>query len=261
MKKVIFFDVDGTLITEDGRAYIPDSTRRAIAQARKNGHLTFINSGRTAFNLSSRIRELGFDGYVFGCGTYIEYHGEVLLHNRLEQDFCRRIAVIMRKSGAMPVYEGHKCLYFDKEIPETEDLRYFKEVFLDEGIPVDHDVSEPDFSFDKFVFWKHGSDTEKLTDIISQDFSVIDRGDGFYENVPKGFSKATAIFKLLEILDIPLENAYAIGDSANDLPMLQAVPNSIVMGGKKEIYPCASFVTKTVEEDGIEFALKHFNII
>ena len=58
-----------------------------------------------------------------------------------------------------------------------------------------------------------------------------------------------------------MENAFAVGDSMNDLPMLEAVPNSIAMGGAEVIYPYVSFVTKPIEEDGIEYALAHFGII
>ena len=32
-RKILFFDIDGTLITEDGRRYFPDSARHALAQA------------------------------------------------------------------------------------------------------------------------------------------------------------------------------------------------------------------------------------
>ena len=60
----------------------------------------------------------------------------------------------------------------------------------------------------------------------------------------------------------PIDNAYAIGDSMNDLPMLTAVPNSIVMGnGSEELKKSASFVTKDLLDNGIEYALKHFGMI
>ena len=85
MRSIIFFDIDGTLATEDERAYIPESTRQAIAETRRRGNLTFVNSGRTTFNIPPRIKELGFDGYICGCGTYIEYNNEVLLYHELEQ--------------------------------------------------------------------------------------------------------------------------------------------------------------------------------
>ena len=64
MSSIIFFDIDGTLITEDARMIIPESTRYAIAETRKKGNLTFINSGRTAFNISPKVRALGFDGCI-----------------------------------------------------------------------------------------------------------------------------------------------------------------------------------------------------
>lgn len=262
MQNVIFFDIDGTLITEDERSIIPESTRTAVKKVREKGNLTFINTGRTIFNISDQVRELGFDGYLCGCGTYIEYNGEVLLYNKLEQNYCRKIADILRKSGVVPVYEHKDRLFFDKEADETEDLKYFKESFLDKGIRTDYDVSDDNFSFDKFVFWRtENDDFENLIRKIEPDFMVIDRGNGFYENVPKGFTKATAINILLEKLGISIEHAYAIGDSMNDLPMLTAVPNSIAMGGAEKIYPYVSFITKPIEEDGIEFALNHFGII
>ena len=48
----------------------------------------------------------------------------------------------------------------------------------------------------------------------------------------------------------------------NDLPMLTAVPNSIVMGnGSEELKKSASFVTKDLLDSGIEYALKHFGMI
>ena len=58
-QKLLFFDIDGTLLT----AYpwtIPDSTQQALKAARKNGHLLFINSGRTYTMLPDMIREIEF---------------------------------------------------------------------------------------------------------------------------------------------------------------------------------------------------------
>ncbi|MBP3380978.1 MAG: HAD-IIB family hydrolase [Ruminococcus sp.] len=262
MTSVIFFDIDGTLVTEDARKTIPESTRRAIALARKNGCLTFINTGRTIFNVSRDVRSLGFDGYICGCGTYIEYKGDVLLRNSLEQSFCRKIAGIVRECGVTPVYEHRDGYFFDDTAVHNAGLDDFLDVFVDEGIPVDRRVDDPEFLFDKFVIWENpGCDMERFRREIGGYFDIIDRGGGFCENVPLGFTKATAIEKVLKMLDIPIENAYAIGDSANDLPMLRAVPNSIAMGGAEGIYPYVSYITTSINDDGIYNALKHFRLI
>ena len=43
-KKLIFFDIDGTLIPE-GDTEITKSAVEAIKRAQENGHLCFINTG------------------------------------------------------------------------------------------------------------------------------------------------------------------------------------------------------------------------
>lgn len=261
-KSIIFFDIDGTIVTEDGSLTIPESTIEAIAKARENGHYTFINSGRTLFNINKKVRSLGFDGIICGCGTYIEMDGEVLLYNALSQDFCRKTAEFIRTTGVTPVYEHKDGYFFDDFSPKTADLEDFLVTFVEENIPVDRRVEDAEFIFDKFVIWENPKcDMELFRREIGKYFDIIDRGNGFYENVPLGFSKATAIEIILKKLGIPLENAYAIGDSANDLPMLRAVPNSIAMGGAETIYPYVSYITTPLLEDGIYNALEHFGLI
>ena len=46
MKKVLFFDIDGTLLSHRTLT-IPESAKRAVRKAKENGHLIFINTGRT----------------------------------------------------------------------------------------------------------------------------------------------------------------------------------------------------------------------
>ena len=262
MKSIIFFDIDGTLITEDEKQEIPESTREAIRLTREKGNLTFINTGRTEFNVTPAVRELGFDGLLCGCGTYIEYHGEVLLYRTLEQDFCRKTADFLRSIGVTPVYERRDALFFDDKAVQNPEVEYFRTSFLKSNIPTDRRTEDPDFSFDKFVIWDNpGADMDLFRRVTAENFDIIDRGHGFYENVPKGYSKATAIDTVLEMLGIAPENAYAIGDSNNDLPMLQAVPNSIAMGGAETIYPYVSYITSPINEDGIYNALAHFGLI
>lgn len=262
MKKAIFFDIDGTIITEDERAIIPESTKKAIIKARENGHLAFINTGRTFFNISDELKKIGFDGYLCGCGTYIEYDEKVIVYNKLEQEFCRKISGIIKKCRAYPVYERMDCVFFDKDALNHPGIQYIKDIFFKDNKNKERYCEETDFSFDKFVIWTdEETDTKNLFEEIGRYFKIIDRDNGFYENVPRGFSKATAVDIILEKTGISYENAYAIGDSMNDLSMLESVPNSIAMGGAEKLYPYVSFITKSIDEDGIEHALRHFEII
>lgn len=68
--QLLFFDIDGTLLSNDTHQ-IPESALNAIAAAQKNGHLAFINTGRTFRTMPAFLKELGFDGFLCGCGTRI----------------------------------------------------------------------------------------------------------------------------------------------------------------------------------------------
>lgn len=259
--KTIFFDIDGTLVTDDEKMEISESTRTAIAELRKNGHLTFINTGRPVFIISDAIRELGFDGYVCGCGTYVEYGGEVVFSNELDKGLCQKTAEICRECRVAPVYEYRNRYYFDSLTENTKGIEFFKNIFT-EGVRNSGRVGDDDFIFDKFVaFSDENSDMELFHREIGKNFEIIDRGSGFYEMVPHGCTKGTGIDMILKRLGTRYEDAYAVGDSMNDLPMLLAVPNSIAMGGAENIYPYVSYVTTSVSEDGIYNAMKHFNLV
>ena len=54
-RKALFFDVDGTLFSEVWKT-VPKSAVRAVEEARRLGHLAFINSGRV-YCLLDTIRE------------------------------------------------------------------------------------------------------------------------------------------------------------------------------------------------------------
>ena len=53
-KKILFFDIDGTLISETS-GEIPESTKTALKKAQENGHITIINTGRTRALIGRRL--------------------------------------------------------------------------------------------------------------------------------------------------------------------------------------------------------------
>ena len=67
---------------------------------------------------------------------------------------------------------------------------------------------------------------------------------------------------LCDYLGIPVEETYAIGDSINDLEMLQFVGHSIAMGNASQsAKDVAEYITTHIHEDGILNALRHYNLI
>ena len=138
----------------------------------------------------------------------------------------------------------------------------FTNEFLKRGASFFKTQEKKNFGFDKFIVWTdENTDKELLCSVISRYYTIIDRGNGLLENVPKGFSKATGIYKILDILGIDISDAYAVGDSMNDLSMLQAVTNSIAMGQGVSVHKYVSYITDDIYHDGIWNALRHFELI
>ena len=76
-KKIIFFDIDGTLYTPVNNG-VTQIVKNAIQETRKKGHLCFIASGRPYGFIADNIKEIGFDGYVLANGANIKYQGQDL---------------------------------------------------------------------------------------------------------------------------------------------------------------------------------------
>lgn len=265
-RKMVFFDIDGTIL--DGPTHqIPESTVRAIRRLRQNGHLAFINTGRTLVSIEQQIRDIGFDGYVCGCGSRVYYQGELLFSSEIPHKKCLEIMEKLRECRIAAFCESPDAVYYDGNSPvKNRELEQSKEDFKRVGIlmkPFPEESEDENATFDKFFcLMTEESDAEKLLEFVKDDFYGTPQGKMYLEFVQNGRSKAEGIRLLQEKLDIPPENCYAIGDSENDLSMLKAVPNSIAMGVcSPEILPYCSYRTAAVMEDGIEKALQHFGLI
>lgn len=124
MGKIIFFDIDGTLVSASGT--ILDSTRRAIALARENGHKTLINTGRTFQNVDPEIRELGFDGLVCGCGTHVILDGKTLFYQTQSAERCAQIAACCRDCQVSPLYERRDLMFMIQPLGNCLDFWSWK---------------------------------------------------------------------------------------------------------------------------------------
>lgn len=258
-RKIMFFDIDGTLLSEK-TATIPESTILSFKRAKEKGHLLFINTGRPISTINQSIKDLQPDGYVCGCGTYIEYHGKKIFSTTLSGTRCNQIISDLEKHNVDGVLEGKDAVYFAPSIRHPFPIS-MKEVYINNKFNVRSFLDTP-VIFDKFAIWfDQQSNIDAFKKTIS-DFEYIVRGNDFGEIVPLGCSKATGIQFLLDYFTIDQEDCYVFGDSMNDLSMLEYVKHAIVMGnGEPELFRHAYYVTKDIEEDGIFHALEHLQLI
>src|SRR3990170_1128452 len=90
MKKVLFFDIDGTLYDSNKR--IPVKAKEAVFEARNNGHEVVIATGRAPFMIQDVLKELEIDSYICFNGQYVVYKNEVIYNNEIEKEHLQLVS-------------------------------------------------------------------------------------------------------------------------------------------------------------------------
>ena len=264
-KKMIFIDVDGTLVgyNENG-SFIPDSAKRAIQQARKNGHLVYLCTGRGMAEIDNDMMAIGFDGIIGAAGGFILENDEIIYHKRMPVEDVKEIMAYLDNLEIAYYLESNSGLYCSDVMYEwmkndpasmgfLEMMKFVKDANL-------NDINKISFVTLEVPYEEIENHFEQRFNLVKA--SWIEEGVDAGEISNQGITKGSAISFLLNHLNISKENTYAFGDSMNDIEMFECVNTSIVMGNSMyEIALFADFETKPLEEDGIEYGMKHFGLI
>ena len=161
------------------------------------------------------------------------------------------------------IAEGQEDCYFPGHISRFDRLESTRRYFASRGIGIEQSLESERFEYDKlFVYVDDKSDFDSFREYLGDDMEALDRGGKAYEVIQKGFSKATACQFIMEKYGLDASRAYVFGDSSNDLAMFEYAEHAIAMGRHDSVLdPYAEFVTKTVENDGIAYAMKHYGLI
>ena len=111
-KKLVFFDIDGTIF--DFSHLVCESTKNAIHRLAEQGIYTALCSGRSRARIyDDHFLNFGVRGVVAGCGTYVEWDGDILLNYLISSDLAEQSVYILREHRLVPTLAGDKYTYFD----------------------------------------------------------------------------------------------------------------------------------------------------
>lgn len=269
-KKVVFIDIDGTLVGSlNKQAYIPESAKQAIKKTRQNGHLVYLCTGRSKAEIGQEIMDIGFDGTIGAAGGYIETNNEVLFHRTFEKKELDKIETYFKENNIAYYLESNDGLYSSESFNV-----YLKDIFYDGQIPEDggffailKPLSECSYQgVNKISFVSMQVPFEKVKETFEAQYDLVKSSWGRgAENTGelslKGINKATAIHQLLDYLHMDLKDTFGIGDSMNDTEMFACVGTSIAMGNAMHgVKDLADFVTKDLLDDGVAYALEHYHL-
>lgn len=277
MKKIVFLDVDGTLVDYENR--IPKSAIEAIRETRKNGHKVYICTGRSRAEVYQELWDIGLDGMIGGNGSYIEDNGNIVMHKVLTLEECKRIVDWLHSKGLEFYLESNAGLFASEKF-EIVGERAIQEYSKRKG-KVGAEEMTVRKAFPEMIFGKklYRDDLNKISFVLNSynDYLEAKRifsdlevntwgGKGeialFGDVGVKNIDKAVAVKKLVEYLGADMKDTIAFGDAKIDIPMLECCEIGVAMGnGGTEIKEIADYITDDVEKDGLWKAFKKFELI
>ncbi|MDD7388602.1 MAG: HAD hydrolase family protein [Lachnospiraceae bacterium] len=275
--KIVFFDIDGTLYYRGDRRGIPQSTLEAIRQLQADGNQAVICTGRCMSCIEPYIQNIGFDGYIAGCGTHIIHRGRELWYQVLDREFIRRMNRLCREEQMMPVFEGSRYLYVDEPEQPGETLefyRFYKRFYEGKVRPVDCEADDICKLTVRLNPWDEkgtseqayiSSDTAGKERIMSLAFSAgmeaLDKGSSV-EIFPAECGKGAGIRRFLTLTGYAEADTYAFGDGINDITMMEQVDFGVALGhADPELVNVCFCETDDLYEDGIYNACRRLHLI
>lgn len=280
MSKVIFLDVDGTLVDYENN--IPISAVTAIRSARRNGHSIYITTGRSRAEVYQELWDIGLDGMIGGNGSYVEDHGQVIMHRLITPEQSRRIVDWLHDRGLEFYLESNNGLFASENF-EQAGQPAIQEYARRKSRPGADSMTVRD-AFPEMIFGLRGdelyrNDLNKVSYLLGSYQDYLDTkamfpdlenntwgGAGetalFGDLGVKDITKASAICALLRHLEANQADTIAIGDAKIDIPMFEACAYSVCMGsGGPEAKEAADYVTGDVDKDGLYKAFVHLGLL
>lgn len=272
MSKLIFLDIDGTLVRPGQTP--GTATVDAIRRAQANGHKVFLSTGRMEVSVAENVRAIGFDGGIYGAGGQVVVGGVELINQPMSAALVQRITDVLIE-GNIPFKVETACGTVSMaEEPAAE--RGVDDLSANTGMPrlrVERVLSwmqQPHSPIYKILFSAASADQGVW---IRQKLNHAAKVVCFPDLVPGlswipgeisdwSINKGKALTAVCRYLGADPGDCIAFGDSMNDAEILQAAGLGIAMGnaeaGVKEI---ADQVCESCEDEGIAKALVRMDII
>ncbi len=274
-RKMLFFDIDGTLIDFNNK--LSESALPALAKARAGGNEIFLATGRSRCQIDERLEAFGFDGMITATGAHIEYKNNVINTHYIPAKELGKIVGFFEEEKIPYIMQCTEHMIFapfcKDKIHELFGENYVKIINSTQKLEDIMAMEEilPNLTkyrtAEKFCYYDAPFSIEEVEKILSPEFTVEEmsfgnRGMSSGEVTMAGITKSYGIQKLMERTGVQIENVIAFGDGANDKDMIEFAGVGVVMGNSSEnLKKIGDMVTASIEKDGVPKALIKLGII
>lgn len=256
MVRVVFFDVDGTLISHT-QDTVPASTRRALDKLREKGIKRVVATGRHILELSMLpVKGIDFDGYITLNGQLcLDMQRNVIFSNPIIGLDKERIVQLFTEQS-IPIMlvekEAMYCNFINQSVAIAQQAISTK--IPDVGVYTGNEI------YQAIVYLERGREGIVSSKLLG--CKVTRWNDYAVDVISHLGGKASGIKEYLLLNHIGRDESMAFGDGENDIEMLKFVQISVAMGNADDLVKRSSdFVTDSVDHDGVEKALIQLGVI
>jgi Cof subfamily protein (haloacid dehalogenase superfamily) len=281
--RLLATDLDGTLLNEQKE--IDMENIRGIQEYRQKGGRVVICSGRSPLSTRWIANTIGLKGepiIAYNGAIMLDENGEMSAQAVFQDDHLLRFWELCETEKIYAhFYEGDTLLvpavtkwnenWIENNIPalektggRVEDLQSFRgqcQVKMVDDFYRYVKTNQPQIT--KIAVFDEDGRLSDFSKVIGEQVGGLEISSSLnflnLEISPSGVSKASALLKLSEKLDIPISEIAAIGDNYNDSLMLSAAGLGIAMGNApEEVKKLADVVTTSNHEAGVAAAIRRF---
>lgn len=253
MIKIIFFDIDGTLL-DFRKEKLSAKTLEALQRLKKNGIRICIATGRSPFCLP-KFEGVEFDAFLAFNGSYCFDGDGVIFDNPISGDDVKRL--IQNAAGiGRPV-----CIATKDRVAANGMDTDLKDYYGFANMPP---IVSPDFdevaqqNIYQVMLGCRKSDYPAILEGV-EGAKIAAWWDRATDVVPANGGKGIGIEKVLAHYHLDKTEAMAFGDGNNDIEMLEAVGTGVAMGNASaEMKAIADDICGHVANDGVyQYCLEH----
>ncbi|MGP4105728.1 HAD family hydrolase [Virgibacillus sp. L01] len=256
--KLLFLDIDGTILKPD-HTYT-EATRNAIAKVKEQGIEVFLATGRPLHEIDKLAKELNIHSYIGYNGAFAVHHDKTVVNEPMDKNTVEKFLDIAAKNDhELVLYTRDTSYYTTLTRPLVTNFidtfqMHKNELFKREKSDQILGATLMNLSPSQPALYELGANIH-LSPVH------VAGAEHCYDIIRKNVNKGIAVDKVLNLLDIPREQAIAFGDGMNDKEMLQAVGEGFAMGNApEELFQFAKNKTTAVSDEGIVNGLKKLGL-
>lgn len=265
--KVIFIDIDGTLVTDENQ--VPSINKEQIKKMVSSGKYVVLCSGRNSMYIKKFVKEAGTSNYSISSNGSLVYdykNDEIIYESKIDFNVVKEIWTYAYENKISISLNACNKRYASKYV--TKNVNTSEVIILENKEDIDnikdvgiHQISVNGTDYDKINNIINFATNKQNLDVTNCALGLIKKdknANKYYADLNnKNSNKGNGIAYFLKYMKISNDNTMCFGDHINDISMFKNCKYTVAMkNAMVELKEKAKYITLSNNNGGVGEFLK-----